>query len=235
MKIAVINYTGTVGKTTVATHLLAPRMGNAPIIAVESINETAAGLGATVEQIKGEQFKALLGKLLVADDLIVDVGASNIEDFMGGMNKFDDSHAEFDYFVVPVTSGTKEQRETVILIQALAEQGVPAEKIRLLFNRVESSVEESFGIVLKHIQKTQTATANPEAAIHENELFDVLAAKKISIVKLLEDPKDYKALLRDNKDANEKQRAYWADMFGLKALAKGVNRNLDAAYAALFA
>ena len=154
---------------------------------------------------------------------------------MGGMNKFEASHAEFDYFVVPVTSGTKEQRETVMLIQALAEQGVPAEKIRLLFNRVESSVEESFGIVLKHIQKTQTATANPEAAIHENELFDVLAAKKISIVKLLEDPKDYKALLRENKDANEKQRAYWADMFGLKALAKGVNRNLDAAYAALFA
>ncbi len=59
---------------------------------------------------------------------------------------------------------------------------MPTEKIRLLFNRVESSVEESFGIVLKYIQKTQTATANPEAAIYENELFDVLAAKKMSTV-----------------------------------------------------
>ena len=48
MKIAVVNYTGTVGKTTVATHLLAPRMGNALVIAVESINETAAGLGANI-------------------------------------------------------------------------------------------------------------------------------------------------------------------------------------------
>ena len=43
MKIAVLNYTGTVGKTTVAAHLLAPRMNGAPIIAVESVNERPRG------------------------------------------------------------------------------------------------------------------------------------------------------------------------------------------------
>lgn len=235
MKLAVINYTGTVGKTTVATHLLAPRLGDAPIIAVESINETAASLGTSVEQIKGEHFKDLLRKLLVADDLIVDVGASNSEDFLIGMAKFEDSHNEFDHFIVPVTGGTKEQRETVALLQVLAGQGIPAAKIRLLFNRVDTDVEAEFGIVLKHIEKHRTATANRAAAVYENELFDLLAIKKLPLTKLLADPKDYKALLQEHKQADEKQRLYWADMYSLKALAKGVERNLDAAYAALFA
>lgn len=82
MKITILNYTGTVGKTTIAAHPpLSPRMGNAPIFAVESINETAAGLGVDVEQIKGDKFRELFRKLFALDDAIIDVGASNIEDF----------------------------------------------------------------------------------------------------------------------------------------------------------
>ncbi|MCX7096315.1 MAG: plasmid stability protein StbB [Methylococcales bacterium] len=234
MRITVMNYTGTVGKTTVATHLLSPRMCGAPIIAVESINETAAGMGASVVQMKGDKFKELFQRMVTTDDLIVDVGASNIEDFLEGMSKVDDSHAEFDFFIVPVTNGTKEQRETISMINTLAALGVPAEKIRLLFNRVKSSVEEEYQILLNYVGKSNNATANTEAAIYENELFDLLAVKKLSIEKLLNDPKDYKVLLREKKDADPKQRAVWAEMFTLKLLAKGVNRNLDSAYAALF-
>ena len=38
MKLAVINYSGNVGKTTVARHLLAPRIPDCQVVAVESIN-----------------------------------------------------------------------------------------------------------------------------------------------------------------------------------------------------
>jgi MinD-like ATPase involved in chromosome partitioning or flagellar assembly len=233
MKIAVLNYTGTVGKTTIATHLLSPRMG-APIIAVESINETAAGMGIDIEQIKGEKFREIYQRLVATEDVIVDVGASNIEDFLEGMGRFDESHLEIDCFIVPVTNGTKEQRETMSMIATLGTLGVPPNKIRLLFNRVDHSVEDEFHILLKYVAKSNNATVNTQAAIYENELFDLLAIKKLSIDKLMNDPKDYKALLRENKDADQKQRAHWADMFGLKALARGVNRNLDDVYAALF-
>jgi hypothetical protein len=229
-----MNYTGTVGKTTIATHLLSPRMGGASIIAVESINETAAGMGVAVEQMKGDKFRELFQRMVVTEDLIVDVGASNIEDFLEGMSRLDDSHVEFDFFIVPVTNGTKEQRETISMISTLATLGVPPEKILLLFNRVDSSVEEEFNILLNYVGKNNNATVNTHAAIYENELFDLLAIKKLSIDKLLNDPKDYKSLLREKKDAEPKQRAFWAEMFGLKLLAKGVNKNLDSVYAALF-
>ena len=234
MKIAVMSYTGTVGKTTIATHLLSPRMKGAPIIAVESINETSAGMGVAVEKIKGDKFRELFQKLMIAEEVIIDVGASNVEDFLDGMFKFEESHVEFDYFIIPVTNGTKEQRETISIIGMLAGLGVPATKIRVLFNRVEASIEDEFQLLLSYLAKNNTAMANVKAAIFENELFDILAIKKLSIEKLLADKKDYKSLLRDNKDAEEKQRSYWSEMFGLKALAKSVNRNLDMVYSELF-
>jgi hypothetical protein len=172
---------------------------------------------------------------LTTDDVIVDVGASNIENFLEGMRKFEGSHLKFDYFIVPVTNGTKEQRETVSMIEALENLGVPANKIRLLFNRVKSSVENEFHILLNYVGKNNNATANTDAAIFENELFDALAVKKISIEDLINDTTDYKTLLHDDKTADPKQRAYWSDMFELKALARSVDRDLDGVYAALFA
>ena len=49
MKIATVNYSGSVGKTVTTSHLLAPRIPDAEIIAVESTNESAADLGLNVE------------------------------------------------------------------------------------------------------------------------------------------------------------------------------------------
>ena len=43
MKVAVINYSGNVGKSTVAGHLLKPRLKDAPIFSIESINQGAEG------------------------------------------------------------------------------------------------------------------------------------------------------------------------------------------------
>lgn len=233
MKVAVLNYTGTVGKTTISAHLLSPRMNNAPIYAVESINETAEGVGLDVEKIKGQKFRDLFKKLMMLDDAIIDVGASNIEGFLDGMVKFEDSHLEFDYFVIPVTSGSKEQKETISMISTLADFGIPAEKIRIIFNRVEADVSEEFTPLLNFVKKSKACIANPEAAIFENELFDLLGVKKMTVSALLADETDYKAKARQETD--NKQKSHYSDMHVMKSLAKSVNRNLDAVFAVLFA
>ena len=232
MKVAILNYTGTVGKTTIAAHLLSPRLNNAPIFAVETINETAEGLGMDVNKIRGEKFRELFTKLIKLDDAIIDVGASNVEAFLDGVVKMEDSHLEIDYFIVPVTPGTKEQKETISLIGTLADMGISPEKIRVVFNRVEGDVHEEFPYVVAYAKKEKTCIANPEAAIFENELFDALGVKKLTLAALLADETDYKALLR-NKDASEKDRNNWAELHGLKLLARGMNRNLDAVFAVL--
>jgi CO dehydrogenase nickel-insertion accessory protein CooC1 len=234
MKVAILNYTGTVGKTTVAAHMLSPRMNNATVYAIESINETAKGLGVDVEKMTGGKFRELLKKVMLEDDAIIDIGASNIEGFMGNMIKFSDSHEEIDFFVIPVTPGTKEQKETIQMLDTLADIGIPKEKIRIVFNRVNDDVDEEFPFVIGRYKKDKDFILNKECAIFENELFDALAVKGLTVDALLSDQTDYKALLK-NKEASDKERQNWADMHGLKLLAKSVKANLDSVYKNLFA
>jgi hypothetical protein len=235
MKVAVLNYCGTVGKTTIAAHLLAPRIPSARIYAVETINETAGDLGLDIEKMKGEKFGKLFKDLMVAESAIIDVGASNVEDFIDQMVKFEESHVEFDYFVVPVTSGGKEQKETLKTIQALAGVGIPAERIRIVFNRVDTEVMEEFAPILGYAKQSKAFIANQEAAIYENEVFNLLSAKKTTIAAVLNDETDYRAALKTlDREADKKKIAHYTDMHAIKSLAKGVNRQLDTVFAALF-
>jgi hypothetical protein len=93
MKIAVINFSGNVGKTTVARHLLAPRIEGAEVIAIESIN---ADDGQT-QALRGRQFGELQEYLQTVENVVVDIGASNVEDLLSLMRKYRGSHEDFDY------------------------------------------------------------------------------------------------------------------------------------------
>lgn len=234
MKVVTINYTGTVGKTTLAANFLSPRMSGAPIYAVESINETAETLGLDVEKLRGNKFRELFKKLMLEDHAIIDVGASNVEDFMANLEGFDEAHEEIDFYMVPVTSGTKEQKETMTLISSLSAIGVPPDKIRVIFNRVERDVRAEFPIIFAYHDTSKSFWLNERCAVFETELFDALSVNRTSMQALMEDETDYKQLLK-NKEASPEDRSRWSDMYGLRALCRGVNRKLDAVFAELFA
>ena len=57
MRLAVINFSGNVGKTTVARHLLVPRIPGCQVVAVESINAD----DDQAVTIRGRQFAQLHG------------------------------------------------------------------------------------------------------------------------------------------------------------------------------
>ena len=235
MKVAVLNYTGSVGKTVVASHLLAPRMNGAQIFAVESTNETGADLGLSVDQLRGEHFGRLFRELLTRDDAIVDVGASNIEDFLAHMMRYEGAHEEISYFVLPVINTGKAQRETIKTVAALAGLGVAPDRVRLLFNRVETSVEEEFPSLLAYAAKTGEAQANPKAAIFENEVFELLADLRTTIADVLADQTDYRTLLQQTDRSDHDRISHLSNMHALRALARPVDRQMHAAFAALFA
>ncbi|WP_236730580.1 StbB family protein [Pseudomonas savastanoi] len=201
--------------------------------AIESINETAENLGLDVEKLRGNKFRELFKRLMLEDQAIIDVGASNVEDFMANLESFEEAHDEIDYYVIPITSGTKEQKETVSMIGTLAAMGIPASKIRLVFNRVKRDVNTEFSIIISYHDRTQLFWINPQCSIFETELFDALSVKRISLNALMADDTDYKAMLKD-KSASIQDRELWSDMYGLKLLAKGVNRKLDVVFTELF-
>lgn len=234
MKVAVINFSGNVGKTTVAGHLLKPRMGNAPIFSVESINVDASADGLDVEKMKGKKYGDLVEELMKLDDAIIDVGASNVEEFIKLMQQYDSSHEEFDYFVVPVVKEKKQQADTINTIYALKQLGIPKHKIRVVFNKaeVDDDVEVEFESIIGYAKTDKGFVANPKAVIHVNEVFERLKSVGISLGDITADATDYRAKLREAKDDDEKDHC--VRMVALKRLGVTANKNLDAAFSAIF-
>jgi hypothetical protein len=236
MKFVVINYTGTVGKTSLAVHLLAPRLDNAPIFAIESVNETAAGLGVDVSKIRGDKYRELLRQIMLLDHAIIDVGASNVEAFLDGMLRYEGSFREFDRFIIPVTNGIKEQKETMSMVNTLAEMGVEPIKIRIVFNRVLRDVAEEFAPLLAFVKKEMKCQADRDAAVFENELFDMLQTRKMTIAQALADETDYRTMARSiSSDGDTKLRSQYTAMHLIQSLSRGVDRNLERAFSALLA
>lgn len=234
MKVAVMNFSGNVGKTTVAGHLLKPRMGNAQIFSIESINAGADADGLEVEKMKGKKFGELVDELMPLDSAIIDVGASNVEDFLKLMQQYDGSHEEFDYFVVPVVKEKKVQSDTVNTIRALHKLGIDKKKIRMIFNKVEidDSVEDEFAALFGLAQSEKSFIAKPEAVIYANEVFERLKAVGRSLGDITADETDYRAKLRQTTDEDEKELCI--RMVALKRLAITANKNLDDVFKVIF-
>jgi hypothetical protein len=234
MKIAVLNYSGSVGKTVAAHHLLKPRMPDAAFFSVETINQSASDLGALeVSQLQGKKFGELLEALVLEDDAIVDVGASNIETFFESMSRFSDAEHEFDLYVVPVTPDQKAWQESLKTVEALSNIGVSAKNIRLLPNRIVADPADEIPAIFNYVEKTKKARISEEAYLFESEIYGYLAAKRMSFTELIDDGIDYRALAKSEMDA-EKAKDY-ARMYRWKKLAIPVRNNLDDAYTALVA
>lgn len=158
MKIAVINFSGNVGKSTVARHLLLPRIDGAELIAVESVNAD----GGEVQALRGRQFGELQEYLQTVDSAVVDIGASNVEELLGLMQLYRGSHADFDCFVVPTVQALKQQQDTIATLVELARLGVPPSRVKLVFNMVEYGANpvQAFEVVLGFVADHPVAQAN---------------------------------------------------------------------------
>lgn len=235
MKVAVINFSGNVGKTTVAAHLLRPRIPGARVYSVESLNLDATADGVDVEKLRGRKFGELQEQLMQRDAAIVDVGASNVEEFLKLMQQYHGSHEEFDTFVVPVVKERKQQADTVNTIRALAHIGVPAQRIRTVMNKVEldEAVEDEFAPIFGLAELERNFTLNARSVIYANEVFERLKTVGRALTEVSADPVDYRARLRETTD--EKEREHCIHMVALKRLATTANRNLDDCFQALFA
>lgn len=229
MRIAILNFSGNVGKSTIARHLIAPRLANPRVFSVETINSGGDG-----EQIKGSDFGNLQEFLMEADSCVVDVGSSNIESFIMLMNQYRGSHEDFDFFIVPAVRETKQQMDTIATLETLAAMKIPAKKIRIIFNRLDDdeSVEMVFGPILQYVNERKTCVVNVDAVVISNEIYDKLKEGARSVPEIAKDETNYVAMLKEAKTIEEK--AELREAITLKRLALSANENLDAAFAALF-
>ena len=229
MRIAILNFSGNVGKSTIARHLIAPRLYNRRVFSVETINSGGDG-----EQIKGSDFGNLQEFLMEADNCVVDVGSSNVESFIMLMDQYRGSHEDIDYFVVPAVRETKQQMDTIATLETLAAMKIPAQKIRVVFNRLnaDESVETVFAPIFQYANERKTCVVNLDAIVVSNEIYDKLKEGGKSVPEIAIDQTDYVAMLKEATTSADK--AELREAITLKRLALSANENLNASFTALF-
>lgn len=229
MKLAVINFSGNVGKTTVARHLLAPRLPDCQLVAVESINAD----GGQPVTIRGRQFAQLQEFLQSVDNVVVDIGASNVEELLKLMRRYRDSQRDFDGFVVPTVPDRKQQQDTAATLAELVRIGVPPERLRVIFNQVdeEDPVETTFATLLAYCASKGIARPNMSAVVPFNEVYSLVRGTGQTLADLAADDTDYKAQI--GKAESQTDKVALVRRLAIQRLARGVVPELDACFAAL--
>lgn len=226
MKCATINFSGNNGKSTIAHHMLVPRIKDALYLAVESIN---AGSEAE-EQVRGKDYGALIEEVMLSDNAVIDIGASNVEDLMKLMRQHRGSHEEFDFFIVPAVKDSKQIADTMSTVRVLYSMGVPAKKIKVVMNKVDvdDNVEDIFYPLFAMHEKEKNFCLSKDAVIITSEIYPLLSENKTTIDELLNDKTDWREKMKAAQTPEEKRLA--VRMISMIRLAKSAKENLDAVY-----
>ena len=232
MKIAAINFSGNVGKTTISRHLLLPRIRGAELIAIESINADEAHHG---QSLRGRQFGELQEYMQTVDNVVVDIGASNVEDLMALMRRYRGSHQDFDFFIVPTVAALKQQQDTMATLAELARSGIPAARLKVVFNMVEDGVDvaQAFELLLAFLEAHPVAQVSTHRRLGANEIYGRVkgVGAAVDLAVLAQDTTDYKSLIVQANNVAEKLAL--AQALATRRLACGVVPELDACFAAL--
>lgn len=243
MKICVLNLSGNVGKSTLAVHLLAAFAPDSRIISVESVNATAADdvEGLDIEGLSASRFKEIFREIMVNDELIVDVGASNVAVFMTEMTRFKSAVGEFDLVLVPTVPADKQQRDTIATIDWLHKLGIDGNRVRVVFNQYPTEALEPVELVYSQvvgygaIEGKGKAVYEPHAVVARNEAYEFAKLSRKTVRELAGKDTDWKNARKEAKrigDVEALERAMAGQM--THDLAVTAQENLMQVHATLF-
>jgi len=223
MKIFVLNSSGNVGKSLISRELFYSRLEDPLIIEVETVNRGSKEIAhLNVQQFEsGDDFMEVYVKLMEYENVIVDVGASNLAAFWEQMSGYAGLEELFDLFVIPTVSGDKEMTDTYKTINFLRSQNISDSKIKIIFNRVKKSVENDFNVLL-----STDFDYDITLSIRESELFKELGLMKQTINDIfVPDLNFYKPLILKATDPHEKLLLVKKDL--ANRMAASVQKDLD--------
>jgi len=150
MKIFILNSSGNVGKSLLARELFYPRLEDALILEIETVNSGSAKFpNLNIDKFRAtDDFSEIYMRILGTENVIVDVGASNLSAFWEAISEFAGVGDLFDIFVVPSRSTEKIQTDTYKTIDFLRSEGINDERIKVIFNDVKKSVDSEFEMIL---------------------------------------------------------------------------------------
>lgn len=206
MKIVVINYAGSAGKSTLTKHLLVPQL-NARRIDIETVN---TGDGKPDVKIAAKKFSVLAGEMEMADEginFIIDVGTSNADAMLANFALLEDTRDSIDYWIIPVGPNEKSRLDSIKTFKRLRNIAIPANKIVLILNQIVEvdDVEDVYQSIflLRKLGAHVSTQCVLEAAV-----FEKLKSSDDNVFDLAVSQLDLKALKKaaqENPNFNQSQ------------------------------
>ncbi|MBT2304019.1 hypothetical protein J7E70_26630 [Variovorax paradoxus] len=192
-------------------HLLAAFAPTSRIVSVESINASNVNDvdALDVEELSASRFKEIFREIMLNDDVIVDVGASNVAAFMTEMTRFKSAVGEFDLVLVPTVPADKQQRDTVATIGWLHKLGIDGKRVRVLFNQHPSEGLEPVEVTYAQVAGFAAtdgkgkAVFEPHAIVAMNEVYELTKSSRKTVMALAQDATDWKAARVEAKRAGD--------------------------------
>ena len=228
LKLAVVNNSGNVGKSTICHTMLKPRLEESEIIKVETINTD----GTNDTKLSAKQFDEIIKRIDDSECTIIDVGSSNIEQFIVQMNEYQGSHDLIDYFIIPVVREAKQQTDSIQTIQTLIAMGVEPDRFKVIFNFAEKdiSIEKQYAIFLANDECKKIAGKN-YSVVYENNIFNILNKTELTYDEVYNDDRDFRTLIRNAESREARQEL--SNLRTVKMLMNGFNSDLDIAFSNL--
>ncbi len=200
MKILVANLSGNMGKTTIVKHLLSPRMPDARIVILESINAGSDEIRSAIRLNADDEFGSLVDILAIEDELVVDLGSSESKDMIRKLKEYESAIHDFDLVIVPVVADPKAQEDTISTIMTLNALNLPKEKIRILFNKVPVHMAGKVGILFSQLIDAvqDMAVVDTNLVIFQFEIYNSLKGSMSTVTELAGDQTDWKSIARNS-------------------------------------
>lgn len=205
MKIIVMNTSGNVGKSTITKELLYTRLEkDCRIIEVESVNSSnIRDENLNIVQYLSDDIDDIYLEVVENENIIIDVGASNVESLFVEIQKIDSFLDEIDYFVIPSVPQIKEIEDTIKTVNFLISQEVEEDKIKILPNFVKKDNKREFAILYKNSQ----IAIDEKIYIKESKLFSNLKLLGVGIKDIYQDDLNfYKSKIINAEDKKTKMK-----------------------------
>lgn len=246
MRTCVYSINGNAGKSTNTNYVLFPRMPKgAEVIYVESDNSIPGKIAGSKEiEATTEDWADLVEYLsanIVGHDIIVDIGSTDSKKVKALFTEFHGSLDEFDLFIVPHSPDCKSV-DTALTIDFLQNKGIPANKIRMVFNSVPTGakLEKIFADLFAYHATNKNFVLNTSAVIYKSGLFERIHDTENTVESLINDKTDWKQKIIDahpRKDVPEIKEAisYYSWMNTNKMMAISLVSDFDRAFKAIMA
>ncbi|MGF6931183.1 hypothetical protein OKW41_000322 [Paraburkholderia sp. UCT70] len=195
---------GTVGKSTISSVVIAPRLGCDEVIAIETENAAGARYAQKVKRFSAERYGSYMEYVIEATDegknTVTDLGASNYVPFVRNL-ALGNTIAFFDYLVVVTDTQERSQQDAIETILHFLKLGMDLERVRIVLNKsrpaiTELTIEQQYETVFAAARVDPRINVNPECNMPDLPIFDQMAFNNISWSELLADTTDHTARLK---------------------------------------